>query len=153
MIISMICCLMGLIVMTGFLGLAGWPVTVVSANFVALLLIFSLSITVHLTVHYRELNTMHPEKTQKWLIHQTLKSKWVPCLYTTITTMVGFASLLIAGIRPVIDFGWMMLISMGAIFVMVFLLFPSLLMLLKHCLLYTSPSPRDGLLSRMPSSA
>jgi len=46
--------------------------------------------------------------------------------------MVGFASLLIAGIRPVIDFGWMMLISMGAIFVMVFLLFPSLLMLLKQ---------------------
>jgi len=132
MMISMICCLMGLIVMTGFLGLVGWPVTVVSANFVALLLIFSLSITVHLTVHYRELNTMHPEKTQKWLIYQTLKNKWVPCLYTTITTMVGFASLLIAGIRPVIDFGWMMLISMGAIFVMVFLLFPSLLMLLKQ---------------------
>ena len=24
---------------------------------------------------------------------------------------------------------------------------------LKSCLLYTSPSPRDGLLSRMPSSA
>ena len=70
-------------------------------------------------------------KSQKWLVHQTLKNKWVPCLYTTITTMVGFASLLIAGIRPVIDFGWMMLISMGAIFVMVFLLFPSLLMLLK----------------------
>ena len=23
----------------------------------------------------------------------------------------------------------------------------------QHCLLYTSPSPRDGLLSRMPSSA
>jgi predicted RND superfamily exporter protein len=132
MMISMICCLMGLVVMTGFLGLVGWPVTVVSANFVALLLIFSLSITVHLTVHYRELNTMHPEKTQKWLIHQTLMNKWVPCLYTTITTMVGFASLLIAGIRPVIDFGWMMLISMGAIFVMVFLLFPSLLMLLKQ---------------------
>ncbi len=132
MVISMICCLMGLIVMTGFLGLVGWPVTVVSANFVALLLIFSLSITVHLTVHYRELNTLHPEKPQKWLVHQTLKNKWVPCLYTTITTMVGFASLLIAGIRPVIDFGWMMLISMGAIFVMVFLLFPSLLMLLKQ---------------------
>ena len=25
--------------------------------------------------------------------------------------------------------------------------------LFSHCLLYTSPSPRDGLLSRMPSSA
>ena len=132
MMISMLCCLMGLIVMTGFLGLVGWPVTVVSANFVALLLIFSLSITVHLTVHYRELNSLHPEQSQRWLVQQTLINKWVPCLYTTITTMVGFASLLIAGIRPVIDFGWMMLISMGAIFVMVFLLFPSLLVLLKR---------------------
>ena len=132
MMISMLCCLVGLIVMTGFLGLVGWPVTVVSANFVALLLIFSLSITVHLTVHYRELNSLHPEQSQQWLVHQTLINKWVPCLYTTITTMVGFASLLIAGIRPVIDFGWMMLISMGAIFVMVFLLFPSLLVLLKR---------------------
>ena len=27
------------------------------------------------------------------------------------------------------------------------------LSLIKTCLLYTSPSPRDGLLSRMPSSA
>ena len=132
MMISMLCCLMGLIVMTGFLGLVGWPVTVVSANFVALLLIFSLSITVHLTVHYRELNSLHPEQSQRWLVQQTLINKWVPCLYTTITTMVGFASLLIAGIRPVIDFGWMMLISMGAIFVMAFLLFPSLLVLLKR---------------------
>lgn len=132
MMISMLCCLVGLIVMTGFLGLVGWPVTVVSANFVALLLIFSLSITVHLTVHYRELNSLHPEQSQRWLVHQTLINKWVPCLYTTITTMVGFASLLIAGIRPVIDFGWMMLISMGTIFVMVFLLFPSLLVLLKR---------------------
>mgnify|MGYP001171930482 FL=1 len=132
MMISMLCCLMGLIVMTGFLGLVGWPVTVVSANFVALLLIFSLSITVHLTVHYRELNSLHPEQSQRWLVQQTLINKWVPCLYTTITTMVGFASLLIAGIRPVIDFGWMMLISMGTIFVMVFLLFPSLLVILKR---------------------
>ena len=132
MMISMLCCLVGLIVMTGFLGLVGWPVTVVSANFVALLLIFSLSITVHLTVHYRELNSLHPEQSQRWLVHQTLINKWVPCLYTTITTMVGFASLLIAGIRPVIDFGWMMLISMGTIFVIVFLLFPSLLVLLKR---------------------
>ena len=132
MMISMLCCLVGLIVMTGFLGLVGWPVTVVSANFVALLLIFSLSITVHLTVHYRELNSLHPEQSQRWLVQQTLINKWVPCLYTTITTMVGFASLLIAGIRPVIDFGWMMLISMGTIFVMVFLLFPSLLVILKR---------------------
>jgi len=131
MFISMACCVLGLVVMTGFLGIVGWPVTVVSANFIALLLIFSLSISVHLTVRYIELNELHPNQTQVWLVQQTLIDKWEPCLYTTITTMVGFASLLVAGLKPVIDFGWMMLISMGAIFIMVFLLFPSILVQLK----------------------
>ena len=131
MFISMACCVLGLVVMTGFLGIVGWPVTVVSANFIALLLIFSLSISVHLTVRYIELNELHPNQTQVWLVQQTLIDKWEPCLYTTITTMVGFASLLVAGLKPVIDFGWMMLISMGTIFIMVFLLFPSILVQLK----------------------
>jgi len=131
MLISMACCLLGLINMTGFLGLVGWPITVVSANFVALLLIFSLSISVHLTVRYRELASLNPDKDQTWLVHRTMKDKLEPCFYTTITTMVGFGSLLVAGIKPVIDFGWMMLISMGAIFTLVFLFFPAVLTSLK----------------------
>ena len=131
MLISMACCLLGLINMTGFLGLMGWPITVVSANFVALLLIFSLSISVHLTVRYRELASLNPDKDQSWLVHRTMKDKLEPCFYTTITTMVGFGSLLVAGIKPVIDFGWMMLISMGAIFTLVFLFFPAVLTSLK----------------------
>ena len=131
MLISMACCLLGLINMTGFLGLVGWPITVVSANFVALLLIFSLSISVHLTVRYRELTSLNPDKDQTWLVHRTMKDKLEPCFYTTITTMVGFGSLLVAGIKPVIDFGWMMLISMGAIFTLVFLFFPAVLISLK----------------------
>ena len=129
MIISMVCCLIGLMIMTGVLGYMSWPVTVVSANFVALLLIFSLSITVHLTVRYRELVKSFPEKNHSSLIVMTMRDKLEPCLFTTITTMVGFGSLLIAGIRPVIDFGWMMLISMGVIFILVFNLFPALLSL------------------------
>ena len=129
MIISMVCCLIGLLIMTGVLGYMSWPVTVVSANFVALLLIFSLSITVHLTVRYRELVKLFPEKNHSSLIVMTMRDKLEPCLFTTITTMVGFGSLLMAGIRPVIDFGWMMLISMGVIFILVFNLFPALLSL------------------------
>ena len=129
MIISMICCVVGLLIMTGVLGYMSWPVTVVSANFVALLLIFSLSITVHLTVRYRELVKLHPGNDHSSLIMMTMRDKFEPCLFTTITTMVGFGSLLIAGIRPVIDFGWMMLISMGVIFILVFNLFPALLSL------------------------
>ena len=129
MIISMICCVIGLLIMTGVLGYMSWPVTVVSANFVALLLIFSLSITVHLTVRYRELVKLHPGNNHSSLIMMTMRDKFEPCLFTTITTMVGFGSLLIAGIRPVIDFGWMMLISMAVIFILVFNLFPALLSL------------------------
>ena len=129
MIVSMVCCLTGLMIMTGVLGYMSWPVTVVSANFVALLLIFSLSITVHLTVRYRELVKLFPEENHSSLIVMTMRDKLEPCLFTTITTMVGFGSLLIAGIRPVIDFGWMMLISMGVIFILVFNLFPALLSL------------------------
>ena len=129
MIVSMVCCLIGLMIMTGVLGYMSWPVTVVSANFVALLLIFSLSITVHLTVRYRELVKLFPEENHSSLIVMTMRDKFEPCLFTTITTMVGFGSLLIAGIRPVIDFGWMMLISMGVIFILVFNLFPALLSL------------------------
>jgi len=129
MVISMACCLIGLLIMTGVLGFMSWPVTVVSANFVALLLIFSLSITVHLTVRYRELVKLFPDEKHSSLITMTMRDKFEPCLFTTITTMVGFGSLLIAGIRPVIDFGWMMLISMGVIFILVFNLFPALLSL------------------------
>ena len=129
MFISMICCVVGLLIMTGVLGYMSWPVTVVSANFVALLLIFSLSITVHLTVRYRELVKLYPDKDHSSLVMMTMRDKFEPCLFTTITTMVGFGSLLIAGIRPVIDFGWMMLISMGVIFILVFNLFPALLSL------------------------
>ena len=132
MFLSMCCCLIGLLVMTGVLGFMSWPVTVVSANFVALLLIFSLSITVHLTVRYRELTKLFPDENQSSLVKMTMKDKFEPCLFTTITTMVGFASLLLAGIRPVIDFGWMMLISMGVIFILVFNLFPALLSLFER---------------------
>jgi predicted RND superfamily exporter protein len=128
-VLSMLCCLMSVITMVGYLGLTRWPVTVVSANFVALLLIFSLSITVHLIVRYRELHSLHPKSDQRWLVQNAVKDKFIPCLYTSATTMVAFASLLISGIRPVIDFGWMMTLGMVVVMIMAFTLFPAGLML------------------------
>jgi len=130
-VLSMLCCLMSVITMVGYLGLARWPVTVVSANFVALLLIFSLSITVHLIVRYRELHGLNPNRDQRWLVQNTIRDKFIPCLFTAVTTMVAFASLLISGIRPVIDFGWMMSIGIVVVMIMAFMVFPAGLMLLK----------------------
>jgi predicted RND superfamily exporter protein len=129
--ISLLCCFVSALMMTGFLGFMRWPVTVVSSNFVALMLIFSLSLTVHLIQRYRELHTDNPQADQRWLVRSTLRDKAKPCFFTALTTMVGFASLLVSGIRPVIDFGWMMMIGMVAVLATAFILFPACLMLLK----------------------
>jgi predicted RND superfamily exporter protein len=129
-LLSIGCCLAAVILMLGLLSLLRWPVTVVSANFVALLLIFSLSLTVHLIVRYRELHAANPDAEQKWLVLQTLRDKFQPCAYTAATTMVAFASLLVSGIRPVIDFGWMMVIGMLVVLALAFTLFPAILLLL-----------------------
>ncbi len=129
-VLAMLSCSASVILMTGYLGLTNWPVTVVSANFVALLLIFSLSITVHLIVRYRELHHENPDQDQRWLVTHTLRDKFVPCAFTAITTMVAFASFIVSGIRPVIDFGWMMTIGMVVVMVVAFTLFPAGLMLL-----------------------
>jgi len=129
-ILSMVSCLASVVIMTGFLGLTDSPITVVSANFVALLLIFSLSITVHLIVRYRELHAQHPDSDQAWLVVTTMRDKFLPCLFTSLTTIVAFASLLGSGIRPVMDFGWMMVAGMVVVMLMAFSIFPAGLMLL-----------------------
>jgi predicted RND superfamily exporter protein len=128
-VLSMLCCFSSVVIVTGYLGLANWPVTVVSANFVALLLIFSLSITVHLIVRYRELHEDNPDQTQRWLVTNMVRDKFIPCLFTATTTMVAFASLIVSGVRPVIDFGWMMTIGMFVVMIMAFTLFPAGLMM------------------------
>jgi uncharacterized protein len=124
-------CAATVISMIGLLGLLGWPVTVVSSNFISLLLILNLALVVHLIVRFRELHDLHPEADKLTLVRDTVHSKFTPCLYTALTTMVAFGSLLVSGIRPVIDFGWMMVIGLGIAFVLSFTLFPAALLLLE----------------------
>jgi len=119
------------LVTVGFLGMVGWPVTVVSSNFLALVLIFSLSLIIHLIVRYRELHQQQPDAEQRWLVSATLRAKAAPCFFTVLTTMVAFGSLVVSGIRPVIDFGWIMVFALSASMVLSFSLFPSMLMLMK----------------------
>jgi predicted RND superfamily exporter protein len=125
-------CLTSALSMMGYLGWAQWPVTVVSSNFISLLLIITLSLIIHLVVRYRELAMIRPEASQFALVSETVESKIIPSFYTAITTMVAFGSLLVSGIRPVIDFGWMMIIGIAVSFVLAFTLFPAALMLLPR---------------------
>jgi len=125
-------CLVAVLLMLGLLSWLDWRLTVISSNFVALLLILSMSIIVHLVVRYREYAEEHPDWTQQQLVSATVRFMAKPCLYTTLTTVVAFMSLVVSGIRPVIDFGWMMTIGLTLALALAFLLLPASLMLLPR---------------------
>ncbi|MEM7542854.1 MAG: MMPL family transporter [Pseudomonadota bacterium] len=115
--------------MLGVLGLVGWKVTIISSNFVALMLIITMSMNIHLIVRYRELFRDHPDASHKELIQLTVRHMAAPCFYTALTTIAAFSSLVVSEIKPVIDFGWMMTMGLATVFVTSFTLFPSLLAL------------------------
>ena len=124
-------CVTTAVTMLGMLSWLDWRLTVISANFVALLLIITLAITIHLAVRYREYFAEHPEWDRFQLASATVAFMAKPCLYTGLTTMVAFISLVVSGIRPVIDFGWMMTMGVTLALVLSFLIIPASLMLLK----------------------
>lgn len=130
--LSMLCCFVVSALMTGLLGLANWQVTVISSNFLSLLLIITIAVTIHVIVRYREVRTTRPDMSQHQLVRSTVERIYRPCLYTVLTTMVAFSSLVVSGIRPVINFGWMMTSGIAISFVVVFLLFPAALMVLPR---------------------
>ena len=128
----MLCCFLSVICMMGVLGAFDWDVTVISSNFVSLQLIITLAIVVHLVVRYREFQLTLPQADHRTLVKETIRTKFVPCLYAALTTIAGFGSLLLCDIKPVIHFGWMMSIGILLSLGLTFLLFPSGLMLLKQ---------------------
>lgn len=123
-------CLMTVTLMLGWLSWIDWRLTVISSNFVALLLIMVFAFTIYVVVRYRELHALAPELSQADLVMQTMRDMVTPCLYSALTTIVAFMSLVMSGIRPVIDFGWMMTIGLCVGFVLVFVLLPAGLMIL-----------------------
>lgn len=131
-VIPVVTCLTAVLVMLGLLSWLDWRLTVISSNFVALLLIISLAIIIHLVVRYREFADENPEWPQQRLVSETVRFMVKPCLYTTLTTMVAFMSLVVSGIRPVIDFGWMMTIGLLFALILAFLFLPASLMLLPR---------------------
>ena len=129
--LPLICCAFSAISMVGLLGMFGWEVTVISSNFISLQLIITMAITIHLIVRYRELHFENPETEHRKLILDTVRFMIRPCLYTSLTTIAGFGSLLLCDILPVITFGWMMIAGISVSLVLTFLLFPSCLSLLS----------------------
>lgn len=129
-VLPLLSCFYAGLIMIGVLGLIGWKVTVISSNFLALMLIITISMNIHLIVRYRQLNRDRPEDDQLALVGTTASKMVKPCLYTALTTIMGFSSLVVSGIKPVIDFGWMMSAGLAVTFATSFLLFPAVLMVM-----------------------
>ncbi len=129
-VLPLACCAAAGFFMVALLGMVRWEVTVISSNFLALMLIITLSMNVHLVVRYRQLRRDRPSEDHAELVAMTVERMVRPCLYTALTTIIGFGSLVFSGIKPVIDFGWMMSIGLAVTFLVSFTLFPCGLVLL-----------------------
>jgi predicted RND superfamily exporter protein len=124
------CCAVAGILMVGMLGILDWRVTVVSSNFMSLLLIITISFTLHLTVRYRELLISRRFSNHSKLLKHAVLSMFKPSLFTALTTAIAFGSLVVSGISPIISFGWMMMMGVFTALSVVFILFPAIISLL-----------------------
>ncbi len=131
-ILPIVICLLSVISTAGILGLFSLEVTVISSNFISLQLIITLSIVLHLIVRYRELNVRFKNASQYKLVINTILSKLSPSFFAIITTITGFASLVLSSIEPVKNLGLMMSAGIAISLLISFILFPLVLIMLKR---------------------
>ncbi|MDB2527780.1 MMPL family transporter, partial [Candidatus Pelagibacter bacterium] len=120
-------CFFSVIIMTGLLGLLGWKVTVISSNFIALMLILTMAMNIHMSTRFLQLKNDFPDSSNFEIISITTGKMFWPIIYTVLTTICAFLSLIFSGIKPIIDFGWMMTFGLITSFVVTFTLLPTLL--------------------------
>ena len=123
-------CFLSVLIMTGFLGIMGWKVTVISSNFIALMLILTMAMNIHMSTRYLQLKTTLENKPKNELIYLATSKMFWPISYTVLTTICAFLSLIFSEIKPIIDFGWMMTFGLITSFIVTFTLLPSLLNLM-----------------------
>ena len=124
-------CATSVIIMIGLLGFIGWKVTVISSNFIALMLILNMAMNIHVTVRYLQLKKEYSQLTKGEAVLEASEKMMLPILYTVLTTICAFLSLVFSGIKPIIDFGWMMTLGLVISLIVTFLLLPSLINLLS----------------------
>ena len=120
-------CFFSVVIMMGILGLLGWKVTVISSNFIALMLILTMAMNIHLSTRFLQLKENNPNKNTLELITLTTQKMFWPILYTVLTTIIAFLSLIFSEIKPIIDFGWMMTLGLITSFIITFTLLPTLI--------------------------
>ena len=113
-----------------FLGAMDWKISVVSSNFIALLLILTISLTVHVLVKFNELKEEFKDRIDR--LKNAIRQIIVPCFFAAFTTGVAFISLLVGELKPVIEFGKMMSVGILIAFICTFTFIPAALSLIKN---------------------
>ncbi len=131
-IIPLLGCTVSVLIMIGLLGLLNWKVTVISSNFIALMLILNMAMNIHLSVRFLQLKKELEHLSRREIVLETTKKMFLPIFYTVLTTICAFLSLLFSGIKPIIDFGWMMTLGLLVSLIVTFLLVPSLICILPE---------------------
>ena len=124
-IVPLSSCIFSVVVMLGMLGLLGWKVTVISSNFIALMLILTMAMNIHLSTRFLQIKNEFPSKSKIKILEIATNKMFLPILYTGLTTICAFLSLIFSGIKPVIDFGWMMTIGLLTSMITTFTLLPT----------------------------
>ena len=125
-------CFFSVVIMTGLLGLLGWKVTVISSNFIALMLILTMAMNIHMSTRFLQLRNDFPNLGNFEVISMTTEKMFWPIIYTVFTTICAFLSLIFSGIKPIIDFGWMMTLGLITSFIITFTLLPTLLSFMSN---------------------
>ena len=121
-------CLFSVVIMMGLLGILGWKVTVISSNFIALMLILTMAMNIHMSTRFLQLRKDFPIKNNFEIISLTTNKMFLPIIvYSSLLLYLLFYRLIFSGIKPIIDFGWMMTFGLITSFVITFTLLPTLL--------------------------
>tara|TARA_B100002051_G_scaffold276672_1_gene326761 strand:+ start:352 stop:2841 length:2490 start_codon:yes stop_codon:yes gene_type:complete len=129
--IPLLSCFFSVLIMVGFLGLVGWKVTVISSNFIALMLILTMAMNIHMSVRYLQFRKENPNISNSEALLWTSEKMFWPILYTVLTTICAFLSLIFSEIKPIIDFGWMMTVGLLVSMSVTFTLLPVALSILS----------------------
>ncbi|MDE5591629.1 MAG: RND family transporter, partial [Helicobacter sp.] len=133
--LTLFICFYNLIISSGIFSLFGYEITVVSSNYASLMLIINVSLIIHLLVAYCEFYEKFPKASQKNLIYAVILSKKKPSFYATLTTIIGFLSLIFSNILPIIHLGIIMSLGISITLLSSFILF--------GVLMYLVPKPNS----------
>ena len=130
-IFPLLSCFLSIAIMVGMLGYLNWKVTVISSNFISLMLILTMEINIHYVERYKQLQIEFPKKKENYLTYLTTTKIFTPILYAVLTTVLAFLSFIFCDIKPVIDFGWMMTLGLFISLFVSMILLPYLIIKFK----------------------